>query len=140
MLKRILFLSIFASSLCWPNAQAEEGILHLFYSFDLKIEGRLVASINTSKNVVLGTPITETIPERGQVSLLFEERNPDGYLMLVTIREALAEQKESFDLAVEYRYEIAINEELQFSTQSQSGLEIMAKMKLERVNRLEVAT
>ena len=143
-MRRIILASSFVIctlQLCAVSVSAAEndGVLHTFFGFELETDGRRVASLNTSENVVLGTPIKTNFKGRCQVSMVFQSSPTEGYLLVLTIREVEEGGEDALSLPVEHSYQLLLDEKLQFSIQTHSGLVLSGNLSLTTVNRFELA-
>ena len=134
----LLLLLAFTPS-AYLHAAGDDGILHAFYNLNVETDGRRVGSVNTSHNVVLGTPLKETFEGRCQVLLQFESSQSDEYLLALTVREMAKDNENIIGLPVDHFFRIHLDEQLQFSIQTDNGLSLSGLITLSKVGRFEVA-
>jgi hypothetical protein len=145
-MKTLLTLSMtVALTLLSTESPAEEGgssdgILHVFYGLTIVKDGNAVANVRTSQDVILATPIEVNFEGRCQVSLLFNAGQTGRFTLILALRELTQGVEDSFTLPVNHTYMLGLDEELQFSIQTNSGLILNGSLELKKVSRLEVAT
>jgi len=144
-INRKIFLFL-AATIFYAQVYAnDDGVLHTFYALHLEADGRRVANINTSENVVLGTPITKDFKGRCQVSLVFESYldladTEKNYVLVLSVREVISESDAgTLGLPIDHSYRLNLDEQLQFNIQTFSGLVLSGNLKLAKVSRIELA-
>ena len=121
-------------------ALADDGVLHTFYAFELKTQGRIVDTLKHSEDVVVENPINIDFKDRCKISLLFSSKPNDQYQLILTIKEQTSITTDTFAIPVDYTYVLALDESLKFTIQTEQGLIVTGELNLTRVNRIELAS
>ena len=116
-----------------------DGILHAFYGLDIETQGRKVATVRKSANVILDTPIEINFEGRCKVSLVFGPGQAEGYELIMTIRELRSSSPDIYTLPVNHFYALQLDEQLEFVIQTSHGLTISGAIRLTEVSRFELA-
>ena len=122
------------------SALAQDGLLHVFYGFELKSQGQAIANVKHSEDVVVGDPIEVEFKDRCQISLLFAD-TPDGaYQLVLTVKEQTSRQEETYAFPINHTYTLALDEKINFSIYTKHGLVVAGEISLKLVNRIEIAS